>query len=637
MSDEAHRRKSSSVSEEPGEPRKLSDKNRTHSFILDLEQGSDELLRQRPLGKFERHSRKDQHPKDRKDKERERSVSDESVKIKQKPEKKAETHGDESSQREGPEAKASSSEDKGEKKSSKLKVEKKRSSVSEGSAVEEGQRDVGSKKMKSPTAEAVKDKEKEKERTKGEKVAGKSDPRQPLHPDSTGSSEERSDLELGSEGIRRKDRFIKEGLKRSRSMTDTKHVEKHRSRLDSKDSDKEKSKGALSSPERQKPTSETEGEPRRSRDAEPGSSKGKILSEKSRSKSREESKTPTQSKPDKKASGQDTKSKAATSVSKTDSTKEKKKYGGAKEEKKPSEELSTEKSQETKSAKKPSEKKAKDPEKKGDTLADRRGGKAVDVAMGSPLSPVMAMGSPLSPVIGSKAVDVAMGSPLSPVMPEIPETPDSAKASEPKESSVEVDPTAATSTPPATGVVAVSDDAFDALSDITPEPEDEDVATRLVECEEEPRPLPAEAAALLSLMEVCSSAERSFVTETEPKPEPEPEPMSEVTPIAGLSLQEADLKMKEAALTLLSMDPDMILSPSLINSHMTPVATEAITPPEEQATPTVGQAGEESLVDSSGNVQGAESTQPSQEMPADQHVHGEGTVSCHYVPVRLSH
>lgn len=602
--DDAHRRKSGSISEEPSEPRKLVDKNRTHSFILDLEQGSEELLRQRSSGKFDRHSRKDQHLKERKEKERDRSVSDESAKLKQKSEKKAEMHGDESSQKEGAEAKLAA-EDKGEKKSSKLKMEKKTSSVgrevrpqvSEGSTAEEGHRDSGPKKTKASMTEAPK----EKERTKGDKVTGKMDPRQSLaHPDSTGSSEERSDLEQGSEGIRKKEKLIKEVLKRSKSVTEVKHAEKHRSRHDSKDSDKDKVKGAYGSPERpplSKSISESDGEPRRSRDVEPGS-KGKTL-EKSRSKSREDPKSPVLFKPDKKVSTQDTKSKSTALVSKADLTKEKRREGSSKEEKKPSEEHSSDKSQDTKGTKKPSERKAKDAEKKGEAQSERKGSKVVDASLGSPISPTT------------------------------PETPISGRASQLKESSMEAEPTVTVDTNTGVSAVAVSDDAFDALSDITPEPEGEDVATRLSECEEEvqkekekSRPLPAEADALLSLMEVCSSAERNVVMEQEPR--------QEVTPCAELSLQEADMKMKEAALTLLSMDPDMTLSPSLIDSHMAPVATEAVTPPEEAVTPSVEPASEESVVDTFGSVQGAECVQPSKEMPADQHIPGEGiaVISC---------
>ncbi|KAL2088722.1 hypothetical protein ACEWY4_015621 [Coilia grayii] len=609
VTDEAHRRKSGSVSEEPSqETKKLADKNRTHSFILDLEQGAEELLRPRSSGKFDRHSRKEQHLKDRKERDREHGVSDESVKTKQRAEKKVEAHGEESSHKDGAGAKVSS-EDRGEKKSSKLKVEKKassvsreaRSSISEGSAVEEGQREAGSKKMKISTGETPKEKDKEKDRTKGEKVAGRSDPR---HLDSTGSSEERSDLELGTDGNRKKDKLIKEVLKRSKSSTDVKHADKHRSRLDSKDSDKEKARGAHSTPDLQRSISETEGEARRSRDVE-SALKVKMLSEKSRSKSREEPKTPTQSKSDKKASVQDTKSKSSTSVSKADTTKEKKKDGGAKD-KKPSEEHSSEKPQEAKSSKKLSSKKVKDSEKKGEALGDQ-GGKSVDVTTASPLSPTT------------------------------PETPMSAHVPQPKELGMEVDPAGSVSTAAAPTVVGPSDDAFDALSDITPEPEGEDIAVRLAECEEEeegkeePRALPAEADALLSLMEVCSSAERSVVAETEARQEAIP------SAAAGLSLQEADLKMKEAALTLLSMDPDLTLSPSLIDRHMTPIISEEVTPPEEMITTSHEAAAQETLVDSSGNdVQEAETTQTPQEMPEVQHTHDEGIADGVAAPVEPS-
>lgn len=613
--DEAHRRKSTGTSEEPGETRKLADKNRTHSFILDLEQGSEELLRPRSSGKFDRHSRKDQHAKDRKEKDRERSVSDDSAKIKQKADKKAELHGEESSHKDGAEAKVSS-EDKGEKKPSKLKADRKsssvsreaRSSVSEGSAVEDGQKDAGSKKTKVPTGETLKDKEKEKDRTKAEKdkekVGGKGDPR---HPDSTGSSEERPDLEPGTEGNKKKEKLIKEVLKRSKSTTDAKQADtKQRSRLDSKDSDKEKTRGL---PDLQRSISETEGEARRSREVEPGS-KAK-LSEKSRSKSREDPKTPTPSKTDKKGSTQDAKGKSTTSVSKADTTKEKKKDTGAdKKEKKPSEEHPPEKTQEAKSGKKQSEKKVKDSEKKGETQGAR----------------------------ARKSVDVTTTSPLSPCMPETATSVQAPK--EPKDPGMEVDSAGSTiiTATAATTTVRPSDDAFDALSDITPEPEGESVAARLAEFKdeeeqkEEPRPVPAEADALLSLMEVCSSAERSVVTETA---ETREEVTSSAAATAGMSLQEADLKMKEAALTLLSMDPDLTLSPSLIDRHMAPVP-EQVPPPPQDIVTTAREAPpqEPMVVDSSGNdVHKAESSQTLQEMPEAQHVQDEGIASTQYPPV----
>lgn len=75
----------------------------------------------------------------------------------------------------------------------------------------------------------------------------------------------------------------------------------------------------------------------------------------------------------------------------------------------------------------------------------------------------------------------------------------------------------------------VPDDPFAALSDVTPESEDEEVEPK------EPRPLSAEADALLSLMDM--SVRRDV---------------------------EADMKMQEAALALLSMGPDAGCSSDIV-------------------------------------------------------------------------
>ncbi|GLD70434.1 biorientation of chromosomes in cell division protein 1-like 1, partial [Lates japonicus] len=98
-SDERHRRTSGSVSEDSSDTKKLSDKGRTHSFILELELGSQEALKQRSVGKFDRLSRKELHSKERKEKER--SLSDERAKLKQKQEKKSEHQADETQQKDG--------------------------------------------------------------------------------------------------------------------------------------------------------------------------------------------------------------------------------------------------------------------------------------------------------------------------------------------------------------------------------------------------------------------------------------------------------------------------------------------------------------------------------------------------------
>lgn len=116
---------------------------------------------------------------------------------------------------------------------------------------------------------------------------------------------------------------------------------------------------------------------------------------------------------------------------------------------------------------------------------------------------------------------------------------DPERKSEEKESSAALEPAAVSSTTP------LPDDPYGALSDVTPESEDEDAAVK------EPRPLSAEADALLSLMDVCTSASE----------------------LAARRETEADLKMKEAALTLLSMDPDIARSSDLISDSQVAMET----------------------------------------------------------------
>lgn len=116
---------------------------------------------------------------------------------------------------------------------------------------------------------------------------------------------------------------------------------------------------------------------------------------------------------------------------------------------------------------------------------------------------------------------------------------DSERKSGDKESSAALEPTAVSSTTP------LPDDPYGALSDVTPESEDEDAVVK------EPRPLSAEADALLSLMDVCTSASE----------------------LAARQETEADMKMKEAALTLLSMDPDIARSSDLISDSQVAMET----------------------------------------------------------------
>ena len=262
-SDERHRRTSGSISEDSSETKKLSDKSRTHSFILDLEQGSQEALKQRSLGKYDRLSRKEPHSKERKEKER--SFSDECAKLKQKQEKKSEHQADESQHKEGVKG---PSEEKGERKP-KVKSEKKMTGKAS-----EGVADEGPKKVKAPPTEAVKaekdkqkdkvrekDKSKERERTKGEKTSVKSDFKPLLRPDSAGSSEDRSDMEPGSDVSKKKDKHPKEGLKRSKSHTEDRPGEKLKPATDNKEGEKEKTKPDQDN--QKKSSSETEKDPKK--------------------------------------------------------------------------------------------------------------------------------------------------------------------------------------------------------------------------------------------------------------------------------------------------------------------------------------------------------------------------------------
>lgn len=115
---------------------------------------------------------------------------------------------------------------------------------------------------------------------------------------------------------------------------------------------------------------------------------------------------------------------------------------------------------------------------------------------------------------------------------------------------------------------SVPDDMYDALSDITPDPDDdEEAAMRLAESQPQPRPIPAEADALLSLMDVCTSAAaRTTAIIVSDAQE------------AESSFRDADLKMKEAALTLLSMDPDQAVLQSFVaeDSHVSEQPMESL-------------------------------------------------------------
>lgn len=348
---------------------KLPDKNRVHSFILDLELGTEErrkTVRKDSLSK----------EKERKEKEKERGVPDERLKLKLK------TKSSDADEKDT--AKGAADEKKG----SKVKPDRK-SSVSsrEGKPSVSEAADEGNLK-KGKTAE--------KEKTK---PSGKGDSKLLRRLDSTGSSEERSEVETGSEVSRKKDKQPKELPKKSKSHPEAKAGEKPKVRTDRKDSSADKTHP-------QKSGSETEGP------------KVKSPTEKHKSKS------------------QNPKSEKKTEAKAKPATAEQKK-----DDKKTSEEK-------TKVVKKSTEKKVQKD-------SDRTSG--------------------------------------------------------------------ANENPPETSSTALPDDPYAALSDVTPESEDEEAVLK------EPRPLCAEADALLSLMDVRTSQQET----------------------------EADRKMKEAALTLLSMDPDL--------------------------------------------------------------------------------
>ncbi|XP_039476462.1 biorientation of chromosomes in cell division protein 1-like 1 [Oreochromis aureus] len=534
-SDERHRGTSGSISEDSSDTKKIADKGRTHSFILELEQGSQEALRQRSVGKFDRLSHKELHSKERKEKER--SLSDERVKLKQKQEKKSEHQADESQQKEGSAVKVSS-EEKGEKKP-KIKSEKKiTGSTKEGKVSENVSEEGGSKdpkKVKTTSVEAIKtekdknkdkDKIKEKEKAKGEKTSVKSDFKQLLRPDSAGSSEDRSDMEPESNSSKKKDKHSKEVMKKPKSHSEDRPGDKLKSKTDSKDSEKEKTKADQDGQKLNRSSSESDKDPKRVKSSE----KGRIL-EKSKSKSKEEAKTPLLSKTEKRVHSPDVKSAGVSCISKPEATKEKKKEGNAKDQSKVSEESSQERS-DSKSAKKKLEKKDKVSEKKDESQEEK-----------APREEKLEK-SDKSPSVSSLSLE----------------------ADEPLKKRPLLQDTSTDSDPVTTTVTTLfSDDTCDALSDITPEPPEGETESRLCEMPA----VPAEADALLTLMDVCTSAEARLPPENT---------REDVT--SEMELQDADMKMKEAALTLLSMDPDSTVSTSLLCQEAR--EESAVVPPAPQ-------------------------------------------------------
>lgn len=480
-SDERRRRTSCNSSEDSSEAKKLSDKSRTHSFILDLEQGSQEALKQRSVGKFDRLFRKE-HPKERK----ERSLSDERAKLKPKQEKKYELQPDESQQKD--EAVKMPCEEKAEKKP-KIKNEKKilgKTPLPEGVA-EDDLKDATVKKTKGFSVEAVKtEKEKNKEK---EKDRDKSKEKEKLKGEKTStfqarSSEERSDMDPGNDSSKKKEKHLKEALKRSRSHTEDRHGDKTKS----KDGEKERTKGDLDGQKSIKPSSDSDKDQKRIKLTE------KRVPEKLKSKPKDDTR-PQFSKMDNKGQVSEVKSLGGSSASKP----ERKKEGNAKEQRKVSEESLNEKV-ELAGPKKKMEKKEKFQEKRSESHDGKKAPRE-----------------------------------------EKPEKDDKAKPDieeDPKKLSVLRDNSADSDAVTTTMATSFSEDTCDALSDITPEPPEGDAES----CLSEVPAVPAEADALLTLMDFCTSAAQLIPDS------------SREDGTSELTLQDADLKMKEAALTLLSMD-----------------------------------------------------------------------------------
>lgn len=462
---------------------------------MDLEQGSQEALKQRSVGKFDRLFRKE-HPKERK----ERSLSDDRAKLKPKQEKKYELQPDESQQKDG--VVRMPCEEKAEKKP-KIKSDKKMlGKAPETGVAEDGLKDAPVKKTKGLSVEAVKtekektrekekdkDKSKEKEKLKGEKTSTfKHAPR----PDSTGSSEERSDMDPGNDSSKKKEKNSKETLKKSKSHTEDRHGDK----IKSKESEKERTKGDLDGQKLIKPTSDSEKDQKRMKLTE------KRVLEKLKSKSKDDTK-PQFSKMDNKGQVSEVRSPGGPSVGKP----EKKKEGNIKEQRKVSEESLNEKV-ELAGPKKKTEKKEKVQEKRNDNQDEKKAPREEK--------------------------------------PEKDDKPKTDIGEDPKKPAVLRDNSTDSDAVPPTIATSFSEDTCDALSDVTPEPPEGAAEA----CLGEVPTVPAEADALLTLMDLCTSAAQL-------PPEGRRE---EVT--SGLTLQDADMKMKEAALTLLSMDS--ALSTSLI-------------------------------------------------------------------------
>lgn len=447
---------------------------------MDLEQGSQEALKQRSVGKFDRLFRKE-HPKERK----ERSLSDERAKLKPKQEKKQDPQPDESQQKDG--AGKVCCDERAEKKP-KIKSEKRILGVTE-----DGVKDAALKKTKGLSVEAgrtekeknrekEKDKSKEREKPKGEKS---STLKHALRPDSTGSSEERSDMDPGNDGSKKKEKHSKEVLKRPKGHTEDRHGEKIRS----KDGEKERTKGDLDGQKPTKPSSDGDKDQRRTKLTE------KRVLEKFKPKPKEDTKPPF-SKADPKGHVSEVKSPGGPGGGGVGKP-ERKKEGNAKEPRKVPLEESLAEKVELSALKKKTEKKEKLQEKRSQDHEERK----------------------------QQTTDKD-------------DEPKTDVEEEPRRLSVPRDASTDSDAVATNFAASFSEDTCDALSDITPEPPEGDADW----CLGEAPPVPAEADALLTLMDFCASV----------APLPPESGRARVT--SDPTLQDADMKMKEAALTLLSMD-----------------------------------------------------------------------------------
>ncbi|XP_019725571.1 biorientation of chromosomes in cell division protein 1-like 1 isoform X2 [Hippocampus comes] len=478
--EESYRRLSGSgsISEDSGDAKTLPDKTRTHSFILDLELGSQEALRQRSVGKFDRPSRKER-------KEKERTLSEEHLKIKQKQEKKSEPQANEHQQKDSISAKTSSDE-RGEKKP-KGKNDKKMTGAKEQKTSACEADEASAKRMRAQSVEKDKsrdkDKIKEKDKIKGDKTTTKSDSKQLLRPDSSGYLEDRPEVTQAVDGGKKKEKHSKDVLKRSKSHSEHRQVDKL------KTENKEKTKAEHPN----KTLADSDNSPKRVKPAEKGKAMGK-------SKSREEPKSHPASKMDKKTHGLDIR--GASAAGKPE--KEKKKEVTVKEQRRSTEEP------EVKCGKKKVDRKEKKEENHEEKKATRED--KVDKS------------------------DTAL----------------SVEAEEVPMQAVRPDPVG----------ISSSHDTRQLLSDITLENE-----TRVLEM-----PIvPPEADALLTLVDVCTSAMDARLHAAGGREHSQ----------LQVTLQDADMKMKEAALTLLSMDPDSALPPSFVSRRL----KEDAAAPEDKQNP----------------------------------------------------